>query len=52
MTLTLSEQLIGNRGHQGNLFHGAMGDSPSLSFTPNYNDPFIEELFQEYSTHA
>lgn len=45
-------QLIGNGGNNNNLFRGAIGDSPSLSFTPDYNDAFIDGLFQEYATNA
>lgn len=41
--------LIGDGGANGNLFHQAMGDSPSLSYLPDYNDPFSEGLFTQFA---
>ncbi|KAJ7711141.1 Alpha/Beta hydrolase protein [Mycena olivaceomarginata] len=41
--------LVGDGGANGNvLFHQAMGDSPSLSFLPHYNDTFTEDLFSQF----
>jgi hypothetical protein len=40
--------LIGNGGANANLFHQAMGDSPSLSFLPHYQDSFIQTLFTQF----
>lgn len=41
--------LIGDGGANGNLFHQAMGDSPSLSYLPDFSDPFIEGLFTQFA---
>ncbi|KAJ6615453.1 Alpha/Beta hydrolase protein [Mycena sp. CBHHK59/15] len=40
--------LIGDGGANANLFHQAMGDSPSLNFLPNYYDAFVEGLFTQF----
>ncbi|KAJ7815976.1 Alpha/Beta hydrolase protein [Mycena olivaceomarginata] len=41
--------LVGEGGANGNvLFQQAMGDSPSLSFLPHYNDAFTENLFSQF----
>ncbi|KAJ7263246.1 hypothetical protein B0H12DRAFT_1103892 [Mycena haematopus] len=48
--------LVGDGGANGNvLFHQAMeslGDSPSLSFLPHYNDAFTEILFSQFASLA
>ncbi|KAJ7618531.1 Alpha/Beta hydrolase protein [Roridomyces roridus] len=44
--------LVGNDGANGNLFHQAMGDSPSLSFLPHYTDSFVEDLFTQFAGFA
>ncbi|KAJ7235288.1 Alpha/Beta hydrolase protein [Mycena haematopus] len=45
--------LVGEGGANGNvLFHQAMGDSPSLSFLPHYNDAFTENLFSQFASLA
>ncbi|KAJ6490025.1 alpha/beta-hydrolase [Mycena sanguinolenta] len=48
--------LISEGGANGNvLFHQAMeslGDSPSLSFLPHYNDIFTEDLFAQFAGFA
>ncbi|KAJ7124493.1 Alpha/Beta hydrolase protein [Mycena epipterygia] len=41
--------LIGDGGANANLFHQAMGDSPSLSFLPHYSDAFVEDLFTQFA---
>ncbi|KAJ7476882.1 alpha/beta-hydrolase [Mycena galericulata] len=41
--------LIANGGRNGNLFHQAMGDSPSLGYTPSYTDAFVEDLFTQFA---
>ncbi|KAJ7062789.1 alpha/beta-hydrolase [Mycena amicta] len=41
-------QLIGNGGANRHLFHQAMGDSPSLSFLPEYNSNFIQDLYSQF----
>ncbi|KAF4622086.1 hypothetical protein D9613_009119 [Agrocybe pediades] len=45
-------QLIANAGNGAGLFHAAMGDSPSLSFTPMYNGPYSEGIFKDYASAA
>ncbi|KAJ7683540.1 alpha/beta-hydrolase [Mycena rosella] len=42
-------QLIGEGGANTNLFHQAMGDSPSLSFLPHYTDDYVEDLFTQFA---
>ncbi|KAJ7683530.1 alpha/beta-hydrolase [Mycena rosella] len=41
--------LIGDAGANTNLFHQAMGDSPSLSFLPHYSDAYVEDLFTQFA---
>ncbi|KAJ7591659.1 alpha/beta-hydrolase [Mycena floridula] len=45
-------QLIGHSGNNSDFFRGAIGDSPSLSFTPAYNDPYIESIFSDFISNA
>ncbi|KAJ7599071.1 alpha/beta-hydrolase [Mycena floridula] len=45
-------QLVGHSGNNSNLFRGAIGDSPSLSFTPAYNDPYIESIYSDFASNA
>ncbi|KAF7291793.1 Carboxylic ester hydrolase [Mycena chlorophos] len=40
--------LIANGGTNGNLFRAAMGDSPSLSFLPEYNSTYIEGIYSQF----
>ncbi|CAK5275962.1 unnamed protein product [Mycena citricolor] len=39
-------------GSDPRLFHQAMGDSPSLSYLPAYDDPYVESLFTEFARNA
>ncbi|KAJ6600941.1 alpha/beta-hydrolase [Mycena vulgaris] len=41
-------QMIGDGGANANLFHQAMGDSPSLSFLPHFADAYTEDLFTQF----
>ncbi|KAJ7775714.1 alpha/beta-hydrolase, partial [Mycena maculata] len=41
--------LIANGGTNADLFHQAMGDSPSLSFLPSNTDVFVEDLFTQFT---
>lgn len=45
-------QLIGDGGKNANLFHQAMGDSPSLNALPHYTDAFVENLFKQFAGFA
>ncbi|KNZ81847.1 Lipase 1 [Termitomyces sp. J132] len=45
-------QLLGEGGDTQGLFRAAMGDSPSLSFMPAFNDSYVEEIFQQFVTFA
>ncbi|THV05681.1 alpha/beta-hydrolase [Dendrothele bispora CBS 962.96] len=44
--------LLANDGDTGGLFHAAMGESPSLSFTPTFDSNFVEGLFNQFSSNA
>ncbi|KAJ7652976.1 Alpha/Beta hydrolase protein, partial [Mycena rosella] len=44
--------LIGDAGVNTNLFHQAMGNSPSLSFLPHYSDAYVGDLFTQFASHA
>ncbi|KAK7461047.1 hypothetical protein VKT23_008976 [Stygiomarasmius scandens] len=44
--------LLANDGDTGGLFHGVMGDSPSLSFTPTFDSNFAEGVFNQFSSNA
>ncbi|THV05669.1 alpha/beta-hydrolase [Dendrothele bispora CBS 962.96] len=44
--------LLANGGDAGGLFHAAMGDSPSLSFTPAFDGDYIEGIFNFFSSSA
>ncbi|KAG6908681.1 hypothetical protein DXG01_003695 [Tephrocybe rancida] len=39
-------------GNAGGLFRAAMGDSPSLSFLPSYNDTYTEGIFKQFANFA
>ncbi|KXN87286.1 Lipase 2 [Leucoagaricus sp. SymC.cos] len=45
-------QLIANGGDTEGLFHAAMGDSPSLSFVPSFNEDYDINLFNQYAELA
>ncbi|KAF7331393.1 Carboxylic ester hydrolase [Mycena kentingensis (nom. inval.)] len=40
--------LLGDGGANAHLFRGAMGDSPSLNFIPDYDSSFIEGLYSQF----
>ncbi|KAJ3512388.1 hypothetical protein NLJ89_g3546 [Agrocybe chaxingu] len=40
--------LIANGGNHEGLFRAAMGDSPSLSYLPAYNDAYVEGIYQKF----
>ncbi|KIM35872.1 hypothetical protein M413DRAFT_32110 [Hebeloma cylindrosporum] len=42
-------QLIANGGDNEGLFHAAMGDSPSLSFCPPFDGPYITGIYQQFA---
>ncbi|PPR05920.1 hypothetical protein CVT26_008814 [Gymnopilus dilepis] len=44
--------LIANGGNNEGLFHAAMGDSPSLSFVPAFNEPYDEGIFEQFAEFA
>ncbi|KAF5365993.1 hypothetical protein D9758_006699 [Tetrapyrgos nigripes] len=44
--------LLANGGNPEGLFHAAMGDSPSLSFTPSFDSDYIEGIFNLFSSNA
>lgn len=46
------KQLIANGGDNENLFHAAMGDSPSLSFVPVFDEDYDVTLFDDYAGFA
>ncbi|KAF9561066.1 alpha/beta-hydrolase [Agrocybe pediades] len=45
-------QLIANKGDHEGLFRAAMGDSPSLSFVPAFNEAYDEGIYQQFATLA
>ncbi|KAK7471289.1 hypothetical protein VKT23_002697 [Stygiomarasmius scandens] len=45
-------QLMAYGGNTQNLFHAAMGDSPSLSFMPSYNNVYVEGIFDNFTQLA
>ncbi|KAG6842351.1 hypothetical protein C0991_010641 [Blastosporella zonata] len=48
----LLDQLLGEGGNSGRLFHAVMGDSPSLSFLPSYDDDYVEAIFNQFAAFA
>ncbi|KAK7028001.1 hypothetical protein VNI00_015088 [Paramarasmius palmivorus] len=44
--------LIANGGNNEDLFVAAIGDSPALSAMPDYNDPYLEDVFQQFASLA
>ncbi|TFK61494.1 alpha/beta-hydrolase [Pluteus cervinus] len=44
--------LIANGGDPQGLFRAAMGDSPSLSFTPFFNESYVENIFDQVASFA
>ncbi|PPQ93082.1 hypothetical protein CVT25_003114 [Psilocybe cyanescens] len=42
-------QLVAKGGDNEGLFHAAMGDSPSMSFTPQFNQAYDEGIFQQFA---
>ncbi|KAF8969005.1 alpha/beta-hydrolase [Flammula alnicola] len=44
--------LMASGGDEGNLFRAAMGDSPSLSFMPLFNQSYDQDIFQQFSGFA
>ncbi|KAK7461071.1 hypothetical protein VKT23_009000 [Stygiomarasmius scandens] len=44
--------LIANGGDTDGLFHAAMGDSPSLSYMPDFDSDYIEGIFNDFSSNA
>jgi hypothetical protein len=45
-------QLIANGGNNENLFRAAMGDSPSMSFVPAFNEDYDVTIFNDYASFA
>ncbi|KAF9443812.1 alpha/beta-hydrolase [Macrolepiota fuliginosa MF-IS2] len=44
--------LIANGGDNEGLFRAAMGDSPSLSFVPAFNEDYDVQIFNQYASFA
>ncbi|KAF5352026.1 hypothetical protein D9758_009417 [Tetrapyrgos nigripes] len=44
--------LIAQGGNNEGLFHAAMGDSPSLTFTPFATGDYLEGIFSQYASFA
>ncbi|THV05682.1 alpha/beta-hydrolase [Dendrothele bispora CBS 962.96] len=44
--------LLANGGDNEGLFHAAMGDSPSLSVTPDFDSAEVESLFDQFASFA
>ncbi|KXN82734.1 Lipase 2 [Leucoagaricus sp. SymC.cos] len=44
--------LLANGGDTEGLFHAAMGDSPSLSFVPSFNEDYDIDIFNQYANFA
>ncbi|KAI3608163.1 vacuolar triacylglycerol lipase [Moniliophthora roreri] len=44
--------LIANGGNNENLFIGAIGDSPAFNAMPAYNDPYLEDVFEQFASLA
>ncbi|PPQ69308.1 hypothetical protein CVT24_001674 [Panaeolus cyanescens] len=45
-------QLIANGGNSEGLFQAAMGDSPSLSFTPSFDGTYVEGIYDQFASLA
>ncbi|KAF9046768.1 alpha/beta-hydrolase [Panaeolus papilionaceus] len=45
-------QLIANGGNNQGLFQAAMGDSPSLSFTPSFDGTYVEGIYEQFASFA
>ncbi|KAH9480168.1 Lipase 1 [Psilocybe cubensis] len=45
-------QLVAKGGDNEGLFHAAMGDSPSMSFTPEFDQAYDEGIFQQFADLA
>ncbi|KDR82334.1 hypothetical protein GALMADRAFT_817280 [Galerina marginata CBS 339.88] len=45
-------QLVANGGNEEGLFRAAMGDSPSLSFVPLFNESYDEGIYQQFADLA
>ncbi|KAK7458075.1 hypothetical protein VKT23_009981 [Stygiomarasmius scandens] len=45
-------QLIANDGDSENLFHAAIGDSPSMTLTPPAPGQYVDDLFDAYAKFA
>lgn len=43
---------MANGGYNEDLFHAAMGDSPTMNYMPLYNDTYPEELFSQFASFA
>ncbi len=43
---------MANGGDNEDLFHAAMGDSPSMNYMPLYSDSYPEELFSRFASLA
>ncbi|KAF8904132.1 alpha/beta-hydrolase [Gymnopilus junonius] len=44
--------LVANGGNNEGLFHAAMGDSPSLSFTPTFDESYAEGIYEQFAEFA
>ncbi|KAK7461048.1 hypothetical protein VKT23_008977 [Stygiomarasmius scandens] len=44
--------LLANGGDNEGLFHAAMGDSPSLSVTPDFDSDEVESIFNQFASNA
>ncbi len=40
--------MVANGGDSEGLFVAAMGDSPSMSFTPAYDSEYVEGIFTDF----